>query len=297
MVEDSVQSALLMLSAYRSISSTQALDKTNPLLLPQQVRITDKGGVGPRKRILVFGDNKGVEAHIANTDSAPSVRMCVHIGLLAFEIVTSSRGTTGVAQQHMDITKLNFEAYSSLLVLLKELVAIHQLPVEWAACWLLQNSNKIPLYDSYVKCGTTARHLGVNRLRTAGQVLVTLEGHNIGAYLPNSSPKLISVISVHNSEANSEAKDAVPLPLLFIRRSSRVMEDNAPYYFACSGEEACEQAIHKYHFHTKTAEPKMRGLDASNVARLVEKMLQTHILIPLPYLSISESRRSAELFS
>jgi hypothetical protein len=39
----------------------------------------------------------------------------------------------------------------------------------------------------------------------------------------------------------------------------------------------------------------MRKLDASNVARLVERMLQTHLVMPLPYLKPAEVERMAEI--
>lgn len=287
MTEQTVVDSLTVFTAYQCITDTPLLEKSNPLLIPNGIRITDKGGVGPFKRLLIFGDSKRVEVHTSSTDSENGVRACVHASLPAFEIVTKSRGNSDSPKPNIDETKLSFDGYSCSLAVLKDLVSVQGITVEWAACWLLQNSDKICVYDSYVKCGKLTN----TRLKTPAQVLIALEAHNIGAYLPNSNP---SVVNINTDE--KQFKEVIPVPLLFIRKSSRKDSNGYPIYNACSGEQTCEQAVRLCHFHMKS-DVKMRVLDASNIARLVIKMLDTHIFMPIPYLAISDANNSHKLFA
>lgn len=290
----SIVEALTTLSAYRAIDKVSPLATSNPLLLPETARTRNNGGVGPRMRLLVYGDAKGVSVHTSMTDSPVVVRPMTYANLPAFEIVTTAHGTEGKPQPTFESSKLRFEVYTSLLVVLKELVGLHKLPLEWAACWLLQRAHRIRLYDSYVVLGTRPPV----RLTSADDVLVALEGRDVAAYLPGSIPRLVNTEPATGSATGSAGgeADAIPVPVLFIRRSSKSTPDGDPRYYACSGEDECERAIRVCHYHIKEdPEVKMRIQEAGNIARLVQKLLATHLLMPLPYLHAEEGHRAAEL--
>jgi hypothetical protein len=311
MTERSVADALTLLSAYRAVDAAAVTANTNPQSIPADVRVTDGGGVGPRMRLLIYGDRNGLCVRTALTDSPVTLKVTTYANLPTFEIVTSERGVKPRAYPTFTADRLSYRAYTSILSVLKEMVAAHDLPLEWSACWVLRNRHSLRLYDSYIPSlpvqpptlpGTSTTLPSTLpstqpwiRCDTPGSALIALEGYNVGVYLPGTTPRMVSTLG--GSAERSQPVDAIPVPVLYIRRSTQpTAEDGSPRYYACSGEGECEKAVRLFHFRIKDEpEVKMRKLDASNVARLVERMLQTHLVMPLPYLKPAEVERMAEI--
>jgi hypothetical protein len=303
-----VEDGLAVLSAYRALVATDALRTSNVASLPQDVRKLERGGSGPHVRLVLFGDSKGVQAHSSRTDADPSLISTIYGGSKAFVITTASRGAPLSEAQAPSFrsVSLSFSAYHSLFAALQELVAVHELPLEWAACWVLMNRHRIPCFDCYVSFASRDFPL---RPMTAEAALIALEGHNLGAYLPREPLRLLDTrgdVFIGSSSTQGvpsrspglaqQGSDAIPIPTAFIRRASKPDAKGDPRYCACAGAERCEVAIRLYHLRAKdAADPKMVDLDAANALRLVEGLLKTHILLPLPYLRISEAHRACEL--
>jgi hypothetical protein len=138
-----------------------------------------------------------------------------------------------------------------------------------------------------------------SRFFSAETILMALEGYHIGVYTPGSTPKILYTSGKH--EQDPASRDAVPVPIIFIRRSSSAKE-KGPVYYVYSGEKACIEALKSCHFRIKSTEAiplemKPVCLDASNIACLVDKLLNTHFFVPIPYLMAREVDKVAELFS
>jgi hypothetical protein len=297
--------ALDVISTYRALSDKSLIvtDKkeiptllaSNLLSIPANVEIKEDISCGPHTRLLLYGDEKRLCAKKCQTDADPNVRVVVYAGMKAFEITTSSRGLEVKQTLKFESKKLLFASYHSILAVLQELVIVHELPLEWSACWILMNRAKLLIYDSYVSF--SSKQLPIRPL-TPANVLIALEGHNIGAFVSNTTPKLLDTMGkIVQGTGNSEPKDAVPIPYSFVRRSSSVEKNGDPIYYMCSGYDNCEKAIKICHFRAKE-HMDMIKLDASSIVYLVEKLLdKSYILLPLPYLHVNEANRVADMLN
>ena len=301
---DPLEASLQTLSAYRAVLATNPLETSNLSSLPKEVRQKDKGGSGPNTLLVLYGDSSGVTAQICKTDCDPNVRITVYGGMEAIEITTSSRGLGVAVQPTFRSSKLVFSTYHTILAVLNELTGYHKLPLEWAAWWILANRSKlttIDCYTSFIDKKFPSRFLDVNA------VMVALEGHHVGVYVPGSTPTILDttgrIVEGTSSEAAGKpCKDAVPIPIIFIRRSGSLNEQGHPVYYVSSGEVACSTAIKTCHFRIKSTEAvlmeaKPTILDAYNTLRLVQRLLDTNFLVPIPYLNIQEAKRVADLFT
>ena len=338
-MDDKIQDVLDILSLYRTVISRPITSNSNLNVLPPtntgslsnegerksvlgNLRMKDKGGYGPRTRLLLYGDETGISCHKSMTDSIEVVRLLSYVNMDAFEIVTShhlkntgvtpnnsvlsieQRRTSHVKEPEFNEKQLTFLSYHTLLAVLHDLVIVNEIPTEWAAIWILKNKQKIHIYDCYVSFANNKFPL---RPITSSAVMIALEGQMIGAYPFNYTPKLLDTKgnevdrskkkSSKDSPNNEIAVDILPIPLLVIRKSSKLSDDGQPRYYACSGEEDCHNIIESAHFRMKkNTELHTKLLDASNIIRLVMKLLKTHIFLPIPYFRITEIDRCNELF-
>lgn len=304
---DSVSDALLTLSAYRLVLAQDLHAASNLGTLPEDVKVEAKGGLGPRWRLLLFGDEKGVRGHKSMTACEKEVRAGCFAGVDSIEITTASHGFQKKVEGSLGVRELSFASYHSTLAVLADLVVVHERPLEWAAVWVLRHRHELRLYDCYTSF-TAPRRFPL-RPGTAAAVLIALEGHNVGAYVKGSSPRVLDTSGAVLCEGDldaeqcrgvpadgkSGARDAIPIPLLYLRRSSKSDADGAPQYYACSGLSVCEEAIRVCHLRLGGDSPPMKSLSAGDVARLVERLLESHVFLPIPYLRVSEASRAKEL--
>jgi hypothetical protein len=275
-----------IINTYKAIGTMDVLSSSDPGII--STKVVDRAGLGPNTRFTFYGYEKNVRVDMGKTDSEAGLRIISIGGEPGIQVTTASKVEIGShPPKNPLVVDYAFPVYHSLLQVVRELVIVHKIPLEQAVIHLLQHRSTVKLIDAYV----SFKHNSMpTKITSAVEGLIALEGHLLGIYY-RSKTKYAIHLNTGTKEILGGAiyphGDYTLIPVICVRKTS---DDMYAIYYNSNAE----NVIKRFLARANIPDVPDKVVSDVTIMALLTKVIDTHIVYPLPHISQADISQSIE---